>query len=225
MRRDLYVVALSALLLSSFVHAQNGNFNFPAGSPEDQALTAVTSEQDAQKRLVLLQDFVQKFSANPAAVGYGNWQMAQYYQGVGDPAKALEYGDKALAASPGNLNLFVFQTNVAQQLKDNDKVVDYATRGGIAYHAAAKDANAAEPKAEGAAPAAPPAASDDDKASYEFLEASAFAAIANETDPKARMKHIEKFTPAFPNSKDSDQVTSYAMVALTELNHIPRPIC
>jgi hypothetical protein len=28
----------------------------------------------------MYQDFLQKFSSNPAAVAYGNWQLAQTYQ-------------------------------------------------------------------------------------------------------------------------------------------------
>jgi hypothetical protein len=42
----------------------------------------VTKEPDAQKKLAMYEDFVQKFSANPAAVAFGNWQISQYYQGA-----------------------------------------------------------------------------------------------------------------------------------------------
>ena len=61
----------------------------------------------------MYQDFVQKFSANPAAVAYGNWQISQAYQATGDLQKALDYGDKALAGSPHNLDILVSLANVA----------------------------------------------------------------------------------------------------------------
>ena len=50
--------------------------------------------------------------------------------------------------------------------------------------------------------------------SCDFLESSGFNVIASENDPKSRMAAIEKFTAAFPDSKFSDQVSSYAMYTL-----------
>ena len=77
-----------------------------------------------------IEEFVQKFSANPAAVAYGNWQLSQAYQAAGDLQKALDYGDKALAASPHNLDILVSQASIAQQAKNNVKLMDYAAKGG-----------------------------------------------------------------------------------------------
>ena len=53
---------LLVLIVSSLVcaHAQIVNFSFPAGSPEDQASDAIAKETDAQKKIELLNDFVQK---------------------------------------------------------------------------------------------------------------------------------------------------------------------
>src|SRR5271170_8193121 len=119
MKRDqrcvLAVAVLQAFCL--FGYAQVDKIVIPAGTPEDQALTAITNEPDAQKKLAMYQDFLQKFSANPAAVAYGNWQISQAYQSAGDLQKALECGDKALAGSPHNLDILVSQTGIAQQLK------------------------------------------------------------------------------------------------------------
>ena len=106
MKSRLISVAIVIVLYSAAVYAQSGKIGaFPAGSPEDQALQAITAEQDAQKRIPMYENFVQKFAANPGAVAYGNWQIAQYYQASGDSQKALEYGDKALAAAPNHLDL------------------------------------------------------------------------------------------------------------------------
>src|SRR6266446_2823945 len=134
MRRAAIVVFLFSL--SAF--AQLDKIVIPAGTPEDQALTAISNEQDAQKKLAMYEDFVQKFSGNPAAVAYGNWQIAQSYQTEGDLAKALSYGDKALAGMPSNLDILVSQANIAQQMKSNAKVMEYAARGGKAYNSADK---------------------------------------------------------------------------------------
>lgn len=209
--KRLLVVVVS--LLSLLAEAQIEKIVIAAGTPEDQALTAINAEQDAQKKLAMYEDFVQKFSGNPAAVAYGNWQMSQAYQASGDPAKALQYGDKALASAPRNLDILVSQANIAQQMKDNAKIVDYAARGGEVYASIAK-----QPKLEGVSDQDFASHVSDEqasaKSSYEFLEVTAYNAIASEQSPKARMEYIERFTAAFPQSRFSDQMMQLAMYTL-----------
>lgn len=220
MKRSFLLVAV-IVLSSLLLQAQLDKIVIPAGTPEDQALQAITNEPDAQKKLTMYEDFLQKFGSNPAAVAYGNWQISQSYQTAGDLQKALEYGDKALAGSPHNLDILVSQTNVAQQMKDNAKVMDYAVRGGEAYNGAGKQA-----KPEGMSDADFAARVEEEKAgaksSYEFVEAAAFNAIAGEGDAKTRMAYIERFTPAFPKSRFEEQIASYAMMSLSELKDMSR---
>ena len=83
------------------------------------ALQAITKEPDDQKKLAMYEDFLKQFASNPAAVAYGNWQLAQAYQGAGDLQKALDYGDKALASAPHSLDILVSQASIAQQMKNN----------------------------------------------------------------------------------------------------------
>ena len=209
----LVVLFLSLAVFLPHASAQVDHITIGAGTDEDHALQAITSEQDPQKKIAMFEEFVQKFSANPAAVAYGDWQLAQAYQAAGDLQKALDAGDKALAASPHNLDILVTDAGIAQQAKDNVKLMDYAARGGEVCASVAK-----QPKPEGM--------SDEDFASKvkeekesvqnncDFLESSGLNAIANETDPKNRMAEIEKFSAAFPDSKYGDQVSNYAMYTL-----------
>ena len=164
----------------------------------------------------MYQDVAQQFASNPDAVAFANWQISQQYQNAGDLDKALAFGDKALAATPRNLDILVSQASIAQQKKNNAKVMEYAFHGGEVYASIGK-----QTKPEGM--------SDQDfashveeeragaKSSYEFLEAAAFNVIASENDAKTRMSDIERFTPAFPVSRFDEQVASYAMVSLSEL--------
>jgi tetratricopeptide (TPR) repeat protein len=213
MRQTIGFLTLLVLVLVSFSYAQLDRIVIAAGTPEDQALQEITKEADAQKKVTMYEDFLQKFSSNPAAVAYGNWQISQSYQNAGDLPKALEYGDKALAASPHNLDILVSQAGLAQQLKDDSKIIDYAEKGGQAYEAIGKGA-----KAEGVSDQdyANRATSDKDAAqgAHDFLEGVGFNAIADEKDPKKRMSHIERFSAAFPNSKFQEQVSQYAMYTL-----------
>jgi tetratricopeptide (TPR) repeat protein len=218
MRRTAIIVLL---FCSLFACAQLDKIMIPAGTPEDQALQAISNEQDGQKKLAMYEDFVQKFSANPAAVAYGNWQISQFYQTAGEVEKALSYGDKALASAPSNLDILVAQTNLAQQAKSNAKVMDYAIRGGKAYNSVAQ-----QPKPEDVTDQQwatnVDAAKESNKSSYEFLETAAFNAIADEKDAKTRMSYIERFTPSFPASRFDEQVTQYAMFTLGQLNDSAR---
>lgn len=140
MKRTISAVILIVIFLPLLLHAQLDKIVIPAGTPEDKALQAISNEPDAQKKLTMYEGFVQEFASNPAAVAYGNWQISQHYQTASDLQKALEYGDKALASSPHNLDILVSQANVAQQMKNNGKVIDYALRGGEAYNSINKEA-------------------------------------------------------------------------------------
>lgn len=221
MQRCIRSLTVPFLLVSFFVAtiavhpvlAQVDHITIAAGTEEDHALQAISNEQDPQKKVAMYEDFVQKFSANPAAVAYGNWQLAQAYQATGDLQKALDYGDKALAGSPHNLDILVSEASIAQQAKNNAKLMDYAARGGEVCQAIAKQAK-------------PEGMSDEDfarkvseeksgaQSSCDFLETSGFNVITSESDPKSRMSEIEKFTAAYPDSKFGEQVSNYAMYTL-----------
>jgi tetratricopeptide (TPR) repeat protein len=225
MKHGRWSVLLVTFLLAgaAFSRGQIENIVIPAGTPEDQALQAITKEPDDQKKLGMYEDFLKQFSSNPAAVAYANWQISQAYQGTGDLQKALDYGDKALASAPHSLDILVSQASIAQQLKNNPKLLDYAVRGGEVYNSIGK-----APKPEGV--------SDQDfashvqeqkdgaKTSYDFLEAAAFNVIVDDTNAKSRMSDIDRFTPAFPNSRFDEPIASYAMMSLTELKDTARVV-
>jgi tetratricopeptide (TPR) repeat protein len=217
MRRyaSLLLVLLSLFLpvLTVSVSAQVDHIVIAAGTDEDKALQAISNEPDAQKKVAMYEEFVQKFASNPAAVAYGNWQLSQAYQGTGDLQKALDDGDKALAGSPHNLDILVSQASISQQMKNNAKLMDYVARGGEICQSISK-----QTKPEGMSEEEFSRKVAEDKGSVQnscdFLETSGFNVIATENDPKARMSEIEKFTAAFPDSKFQDQVSSYAMYTL-----------
>lgn len=209
----LLISVFSFATLVTNAIAQVDHIVIAAGTDEDHALQTITNEQDAAKKVAFYQDFVQKFSANPQAVAYGNWQLAQAYQASGDLQKAIECGDKALAASPHNLDILVSQTGAAQQAKNTLKTMEYAAKGGEVCHSIAK-----QPKPEGM--------SDDDfsqkiaqeksneQNNCDFLETSGFNVITSESDPKNRMTEIEAFSAAYPDTKFGDQVSNYALYTL-----------
>lgn len=193
--------------------AQVDRIVIAAGTDEDKALQTISNESDTQKKITMYEEFVQKFSSNPAAVAYGNWQLSQAFQGTGDLQKALDNGDKALAGSPHNLDILVSQVGIAQQMKNNARLIDYVSKGGDVCASVAKQA-----KPEGMSDEEFARKVNEDKESIQsncdFLETTGFNVIVTENDPKSRMAEIEKFSAAFPDSKFQDQVSTYAMYTL-----------
>jgi tetratricopeptide (TPR) repeat protein len=206
-------ITLPLLFFTLQALAQMDKIVIPAGTPEDHDLQAISSETDAAKKLAMYQEFAQKYAANPAAVTYGDWQISQAYQAMGDFDKALDYGDKALARMPRNLDILVSQGSIAQQAKNNSKLMEYVAKGGMVCGSIEK-----QPKPDGM--------SDDDfkrqiaedrsaaQNSCNFLESAGFNVIASENDAKNRMEFIEEYSTAFPASKFQEQVSNYAMYTL-----------
>ena len=210
---SLLLTLLLLFFCLSQARAQVDHIVIAAGTDEDHALQAITNEQDSQKKLAMYEDFVQKFSSNPAAAAYGNWQLAQAYGTTGDLSKALDYGDKALTGSPHNLEILISQVSLAQQAKNSIKLMDYAAKGGEICLSIAKQS-----KPEGMSDDAFAEKISEEKSvsatNCEFLETSGFNVITTETDPKSHMSEIEKFTTGYPDSKFSEQVSNYAMYTL-----------
>src|SRR5262245_48397222 len=111
----------------------------PAGTPEDKALQEISAENDAGKRVTMLQDFLKQYTTNPQIVAYGEWQLAQAYTDQGDTAKAMEHGDKAAQLQPGNLDILIALSTFAQKAKNTGKVMDCVVSGGTAFNGIGKD--------------------------------------------------------------------------------------
>ena len=222
MRTRRWLAGVAVLLLTCFAAppraaAQLTAINITAGSPADLELQAIGKETDAAKQKAMYTEFVGKYSSDPMATAYGYSQLAQLTAAGGDNKAALAFGDKALAAVPGNLDLYVSQTSFAQNAGMNDKVFEYASRGGKlvkSIEEAKKPegmsdddfANQKEQTKQSAAPA------------YEFLENAAYAAVAREKDPKQRLAYVQAFNESFVDSKYEGQLSQVAIWTLQQLN-------
>ena len=223
MRAPQRFAIVFAFIFFSFLAAvsQNTHIVIPAGTPEDKELTAIAAETDAGKRAEAYEEFIKKYSANKPAVAYAEWQLSQDYLTAHDNAQALEWGEKALATFPDDLDIVVSDTNIAMAVKDNAKTVDFAVKGAAIYHSILQ-----QPK--------PPDVGDADwnnritqeqlsaKPDYEFLENAAYNAIVAEQGPNQRMNFIEQYTPAFPKSRFEAQVAQIAMYTLQQVNQPQR---
>jgi len=209
-------VLLCWLFLLGSAAAQLTLFSFIAGTPEDQASDAISKENDPQKKIAMLAEFVQKFGSNSLAVAYGNWQLAMLYQANGEMKQAMVAGDKALAAEPHAMEIALAMAQVAQQAKDNRKIVEYAVIGAKAFQGIATQPRGETPPEEFAEKIK--REKEAALSNYQFLEVAAYNAIIGTDEPRLRLKMIEQFTPAFPGSQFGEQVAQYAVVSLGQMN-------
>ena len=209
----LIVVFFSLALLAAQAAAQTDKILIPAGSPEDHDLQAISNEPDETKKLAMYQSFVQKYSSNQAAVTYADWQISQAYQSAGELKQALEFGDKALAGAPHDLDILVSQSNIAQQAKDNARLMSYIAKGGAVCNSIEKQPKPADMR-DSDFKQQVEEEKKESKSDCDFLESAGFNVIASENSAKSRMAYIEEYATAFPDSKFQDQVSNYAMYTL-----------
>ena len=211
---------LIAILLFSVAGFSQTKITIPAGTPEDKALTEISQENDNAKRIKMLEDFVQTYASNKAAVAYGYWQLSQQYTAT-DLTKALADGDKALEAMPDVLDILQSQCDLAQQAKDYAKVVDYATRGAVVINAIEK-----QPKPESTDAQTWTDNLKRERESvqpiYDYMATAAYNAMASETDAKKRVTEIERFSEAFKGSKLMENVNLLAVASYQEMNDMPK---
>ena len=81
----------------------------------------------------MYEDFVKQFASIQRPMAYGNWQLAQAYQGAGDLQKALDYGDKAQASAPA-VSIFSSLRPVSRSSEEQPQAADYSVRGGEVYN-------------------------------------------------------------------------------------------
>ena len=209
------------LLAAIATRAQVTQIMITAGTPEDKALQAISAENDGEKRVAMLQDFLKQYAANPQAVAYGEWQLSQQYLEQGDTAKAMEHGEKALQLQPNNLDVLVSLSTVAQKVKNTDKIMDCVLRGGTAFNGFAKEA-----RPEGMTPEAfklkVGQAQDPFRQQYEYLEVTGLNTMVAEENARKRMSYVERFMVAFPGSRFEDQVMQLAVYTLGQTNDSAR---
>lgn len=223
MHRAHYVVLVLVCSLGFGLCAwsQSTPIVIPAGTPEDKDLAAIAAEGDAQKRIAAYQEFISKYPDNKPALAYAEWQLSQLYLAAGDTGKAMDSGSKALAAYPANLDIIMSQTSIAQTMKDNGKVVDYAVQGAGVYNSIAKQPRPAD-ISDASWSSKITTEQNAAQTAYDFLETSAYNAIVSEQEPNKRMAEIEKFTPAFAKSKFEAQISQLALYSLRQLNQPQR---
>ncbi len=124
------VLVLLLLATASSADAQIGKrVLIPANSPEDKALGAISAENDQQKKVAMIEEFIQKFAGSDAVLVALETLQAEYMK-VQDYRMALETGERALALDPLDFIVIANMVRAAEQMNDTQKLFSLAERTG-----------------------------------------------------------------------------------------------
>ena len=213
MRRSLtfFLLLMFAMIVgfAAPTRAQIGkNVGIAAGSPEDKALTEISSTADAAKRLELIQKFLTDFgNGDMAVVAYD--QFVSYYLQQKDYDKVFEYGQKLFQVDPHNFANGVNLVRAAHEKGDTAKVFEYGEKVGAIvswYKALAppegtREVDWTDTKAR---------ALEQTKDNRTYVEQTLFVTAYGTQDPVARAGLLVRFANAFPDSSYANRALDIA---------------
>ncbi|MGH9791095.1 MAG: tetratricopeptide repeat protein [Candidatus Acidiferrales bacterium] len=198
MRR--YSVCLTVLLLcAASTGAQIGKrVSIRAGTPEDRAVTQITSAADPAEKLALLEKFMAEYGQGEMVLVAYNIYIDHYMQAQ-DYAKVYEYGEKALAIDPEGFSIANRLFRAAQQQGDAARMFDYGVRTGeILQRYKARPAPEGVEESTWQVTKANILAENQDGIAY--VEYTLFSTAYANTDPPVKAAQLERFANAFPDS-------------------------
>ncbi|MDE3135212.1 MAG: tetratricopeptide repeat protein [Acidobacteriota bacterium] len=128
--RRLGLVIILLLMAAAPAAAQLGTqVAVQAGTPEDKALTAINQASTPQQKLALLDKFAAEHPSGEMAL-MADQLYVSIYLSLKNYPKVYEYGDKALAIDPNNLQVGVDLVRAAQLQNSTTKIFNYGTKVG-----------------------------------------------------------------------------------------------
>lgn len=207
-------VTLLLVLLLGVPALAEKKYKITPDSPEDKTLLEIQGETDAKKRLAMLDEFRQKFASSEALPYTYQLYLAAYME-LQDYDKAIEAGEKAADADDEEVSVLTSLVRACHTKGDFARVHKWTTVAAAAYQKALANR--------------PPDLDDDDwkkrqetlKSYADFLEYALFDAAARDASPE-RLKYVESFAKAFPQSERMKKLPALYALAYQQLNDLPK---
>lgn len=223
MRRAWFVL----FLLTIFVlraNAQMGkSISLAAGSPEDKAFSAISAAGDPAQKIALLDQFMKDFGGKPDLALLADQLYASAYLDAKDYDKAIESGEKVLAADPDNFPAAMILVRAAQGKGDAEKVFDYGDKA-VAIAARYK---AAPPPAGVSADQWKQQQDETEKAAasdLEFIQYAEFTSAYQVKDGTMKAALLERFLKTYPGSSYASNAVEALAFAYQQANNTPKMI-
>lgn len=129
MRRLMWGVVLLATAALPAAAQFGKQITVQVGTPEDKAVTAIQAATSPSQKLALLAKFAAAHPTGDMALMADNLYVS-VYSSMKNYRKAYQYGDKALALDPTNLDVAIQLVRDAQLQNNTRRMVSYAVRVG-----------------------------------------------------------------------------------------------
>lgn len=204
----ILTLAAAFLLAAGPAAPQRQRFTINTETPEGQLLQQIGEEEDAAKKLALLEKFAAEYPKHEA-IAWVYAQMVPVASKVNQFDKAMEAGEKLLALDPGDLETAHLALKAAEAKKDPSALIQWASK---VSQAARKVAQTPKPSEEDEV--------EDWKTAVDFAkqldvytEYSLYALALQTTDIKARIALIEALEQQNPESQYLPQIANLRFVA------------
>ncbi len=191
-----------------------------AGSPEDKALTAISNETDAAKKVALAEKYAEEFGKDGGAIPAYELLMADF-GAQKDYDRAFEYGDKILKIDPDNFAAASFLTRMAQEKGDTAQM--FARGEQVGQILQRFDA------------APPPSGTDAEtwqaqkrvtlnelNDQIRYIEYNLFNAAYTTGDAAQRAALLERFVAAFPRSQYANPAQQLVAASYQQAQNFPK---
>lgn len=121
----LFTLMAASLLVTASATAQRHKLTINAETPEGQMLQQIGMEQDAAKKVALLEEFAAKHP-NHEAIGWVYSQLIPAYANAKEFDKVIAIGEKQLAADGEDIEAALAVLKAAEAKRDGDLVLKYA---------------------------------------------------------------------------------------------------
>ncbi len=227
MRRFLSHILFFFFLLAAAalsVRAQiTRHIGVAAGSPEDKALTEITSATDPAQKLALLDKFMTDFGQTGDLAILGNEMYLEIYVAQKNTPKIYETGDKILAADPDNFDAAVTLTRTAIDAGDTDKMYAYAEKvGQIVQRFNARPAPAGTDPAQWQA--IQKNALDPDTDSINYVDYTFYNSAYQTKEMNQRADLLTRYIAAFPDSAYVAQAEMLIPISYQQAQNFPKMV-
>jgi hypothetical protein len=184
-----------------------------AGTPEDQALTAIDATKDLHQKLALIDKFAAAHPQGEMAL-VADRLYVSVYSTLKNYSKVYSYGEKALALDPDNLEVAVEMVRAAQLQHNAAKMFSYGEKVGPMV-----TRYKAQPPPPGTSPANWTAQQQmmlqNIQPTVAWVEGLLYHAAATQPSTREKIALLERYVNAFPDSPDTVRA-EYAVASAYE---------
>jgi tetratricopeptide (TPR) repeat protein len=223
--RKVFVIVAIAFTLSAAGSARAQlvrGTTIHAGSPEDQAMDAISAATDPAQKLALIDKFMADYGQGDMAI-IANELYVSYYADAKDYAKMADYSQKILAADPDNFNAAIHLARAESELGNIAALFD----AGEKMNAIIVRYKAQKPPADAIASewqSRHDQALADQHDQIEYVRNILANAVFRSQTPAEQAAYGERFAADFPDSPYAASCEFLAARAYQQLQNAPKMI-